>query len=544
MHNKIVSIVIPVYNGYDFLREAIDSALAQTYPYKEIIVINDGSNDQGLTEGVALSYGDRIRYYSKPNGGVASALNLAIEKMSGEYFSWLSHDDLYTPDKVAREMAAVTAMGRGDVIIYSNYAVFTDEPEIAQVVRLPGVSPSIFRYWITIENQLHGCTLLIPRRAFEQIGLFNVDLRTTQDYDLWFRFAASFKFIHIPEAMVKARSHAEQGSHKMAGVALTECNALLSSFVRKLTPEEVVDGSGSSLHEGYSEIAISMYRRGFVEAGQVADRLAAENALVPTLTTSLKQPMWTSRMHLRIYDICRRILPHSLKRVLKSALRSLIEVNSNQQGNSTQLQDKFTEVYEKNIFGGRISRSGEGSDLVQTEVIRRELPQLIKEYEIKTYLDAPCGDWYWMREARLEVSRYIGVDIVSAMIEKNRRDYGDLTHEFLCLNLANDPLPKADLIFCRDCLVHLSFSDAINILSNFKRSGSRYLLTTTFTERTNNNDLVGADGFWRPLNLCKPPFNFPEPLLLINEGCSEEAGQYSDKCIGLWLLDSVTIESD
>ena len=70
-----VSIVIPAYNGSDYMKEAIDSALAQTYPDVEVLVVNDGSDDDGRTEAIALSYGDRIRYFRKGNGGVASALN-------------------------------------------------------------------------------------------------------------------------------------------------------------------------------------------------------------------------------------------------------------------------------------------------------------------------------------------------------------------------------------------------------------------------------------------------------------------------------------
>jgi glycosyltransferase involved in cell wall biosynthesis len=96
-----VSIVVPVYNGADYLHEAIDSAFAQTYPNIEVVVVNDGSKDDGQTERIALSYGEALRYFCKPNGGVASALNRGIAEMSGEFFSWLSHDDLYTKDKIA-----------------------------------------------------------------------------------------------------------------------------------------------------------------------------------------------------------------------------------------------------------------------------------------------------------------------------------------------------------------------------------------------------------------------------------------------------------
>ena len=96
-NDPLVSIVIPVYNGADYLSECIDSALAQTYSNIEILVINDGSVDDGATEAVAQSYGDRIRYFRKENGGVSSALNLGIQHMRGDYFSWLSHDDRYEP---------------------------------------------------------------------------------------------------------------------------------------------------------------------------------------------------------------------------------------------------------------------------------------------------------------------------------------------------------------------------------------------------------------------------------------------------------------
>ncbi|QQS65316.1 glycosyltransferase family 2 protein [Candidatus Saccharibacteria bacterium] len=105
-----VSIIIPVYNGSNFLKEAIDSALAQTYKNLEIIVVNDGSADQGKTEKIAMSYGSKIRYYKKVNGGVSTALNLGIKKMTGDYFSWLSHDDIYYPKKIENQVRFVESL--------------------------------------------------------------------------------------------------------------------------------------------------------------------------------------------------------------------------------------------------------------------------------------------------------------------------------------------------------------------------------------------------------------------------------------------------
>lgn len=540
MNNPKVSIVIPVYNGQDFLAEAIDSALAQTYKNVEILVINDGSDD-GATERVAMSYGDKVRYFYKPNGGVASALNRAITEMTGEYFSWLSHDDLYTEDKIEREINALPRAGRDDVVIYSNYSTFTTKKENTIPVYLKGVQPEHFRYWITVENKLHGCTLLIPRSAFEKVGSFNESLRTTQDYDLWFRMAKEFPFIHIPEVLVKARNHPDQGSHKMAGIALAECNDLLSSFICGLSPQEITAATAKPLGESYEEISSSMYNRGFNEAGILAEKYASQNTIignnkVKEMTKKIKY------IGNKFINVGRKLLPMKFKNMIKAAIApTIIHAASKREKRHEQLKEKFSEVYEKNIFGGRISRSGEGSDLVQTEVIRRELPRIVKEFSVRTFLDAPCGDWYWMKDTNLGVEQYIGVDIVETMIEKHRVNYAGPARTFQCLNLATDALPKADLIFSRDCLVHLKFEDAIKIIKNFKKSGAKYLLTTTFIDRIDNNDLVGIDSFWRALNMRLAPFNFPEPLMTVNEECTEEAGGYKDKCLCLWLLSDIKV---
>jgi len=205
---------------------------------------------------------------------------------------------------------------------------------------------------------------------------------------------------------------------------------------------------------------------------------------------------------------------------------------------ATGLREKFSSFYLENTFGGAKSRSGQGSDLVQTAVIRRDLPRLVAELGIKSFIDAPCGDWFWMKETQLGVAEYIGVDIVEKVVEINKLQFGDPSRRFLCLNLTEDVLPAADLIFCRDCLVHLNFQDVRRAIAAFKLSRSKYLLTTTFTNRSRNVDLAGKD-VWRTLNLQIAPFNFPPPLRLINEGCTEANGRYGDKSLGLWRLEDL-----
>lgn len=541
-----VSIVIPVYNGADYLDEAIRSALGQSYKNIEVIVVNDGSADDFASERIALKYGDSIRYFSKPNGGVASALNYAIREMSGDYFSWLSHDDLYCEDKVECDIEVLKSIPvpeRDRTIVYSDYSVFSSDPDKAIPVGLPGVPPGQFRYWITMENSLHGCTLLIPKAAFVESGVFNEGLRTTQDYDLWFRMADKFQFVHVPRVLVKARSHSDQGSIKMAATALAECNALLAQFATDLTDSELSSATRQTPAAAYAGLAAGMWHRGFRQAGRVAAHLAWKRARRSSFRDAIAVAMALARGFAQYYVLkfARSLLRPRLRLMLRLLLRQTRGAAS-AVGTSfkhADLKEKFSKIYDGNIFGGRVSRSGEGSDLIQTAVIRRELPALLKALNVRTFLDAPCGDWCWMSKIELGVESYIGVDIVESLIEKNRREFGSAATDFRCLNLAEDELPKVDLIFSRDCLVHLSFEDALHIIANFKQSGSKYLLTTTFVERSSNNDLVGKDSFWRPLNMQLPPFNFPAPLQLINEKCTEERGQYPDKCLGLWLLEDI-----
>ncbi|MBX9727173.1 MAG: glycosyltransferase, partial [Rickettsiales bacterium] len=284
-----VSIVIPVYRGEDYLREAIDSALAQTYPNIEVVVVNDGSNDEGATERIALSYGDRIRYFSKPNGGVATALNMATEQMTGEYFSWLSHDDLYVPEKVATQvayLATLTDEARARAVVYSDYSIFTTDANDTTLVAVQNVSAEDFRYRLTLTSFVHGCTLLIPKAAFAAVGTFDAALRTTQDYDLWFRMAVYYDFYHIPEALVKARSHAAQGTVALSDIAKKECDILHAHFTQNLTQMELLR-SHASVSIAYARIANSMWYRGFTRAGWAATVLMLKHFSRATWSSNL-----------------------------------------------------------------------------------------------------------------------------------------------------------------------------------------------------------------------------------------------------------------
>jgi hypothetical protein len=196
-------------------------------------------------------------------------------------------------------------------------------------------------------------------------------------------------------------------------------------------------------------------------------------------------------------------------------------------------QETFTYIYKSNHWSGNKSISGEGSDEIQTKEIKRQLVKVISDYKIKSFLDLPCGDHNWMNTIDLNAVKYIGGDIVKDLIIDNKNKYERVNKKFFVMDIINDVLPEADLLFCRDCLVHLSNKDILKTFNNIKRSNIKYILTTTFPECETNEDIITGD--WRILNLEKHPFNLPEPILLINENCTEGEGTYSDKSLGLWL---------
>lgn len=245
-----VSIVIPVYNGSNYLREAIDSALAQTYENTEILVINDGSCDGGKTEAIALSFGDRIRYFSKPNGGVASALNFGISRIEGEYFSWLSHDDLYLPGKIARQVTALSRQEAPGAIAFCDFYCIDGDGRKIREARVSERASRCMRCFLAtdVNTGLHGCSLLVPRSAFVQFGTFDEARRTSQDYDMWFRLAAAgLPFVHVREMLVASRQHHGQDSRNKLDICQQEADALHSPVIDSLSADEIRAFSGDSL---------------------------------------------------------------------------------------------------------------------------------------------------------------------------------------------------------------------------------------------------------------------------------------------------------
>jgi 2-polyprenyl-3-methyl-5-hydroxy-6-metoxy-1,4-benzoquinol methylase len=183
---------------------------------------------------------------------------------------------------------------------------------------------------------------------------------------------------------------------------------------------------------------------------------------------------------------------------------------------SLDLAGRFERIEQTNLWGAATSVSGLGSEDPATAAIREALPLLLQRVGARSLLDAPCGDAGWVGQMKLGLD-YTGIDIVPSLIAANneRAARGDLSGRFLVADITRDALPRADVVLCRDCLVHLSFDNIIRAVDRFRTSGARFLLATTFPEWDGNFDC--EDGDWRALNMEKAPFDWPAPRALINE---------------------------
>ncbi len=188
----------------------------------------------------------------------------------------------------------------------------------------------------------------------------------------------------------------------------------------------------------------------------------------------------------------------------------------------------FEQIYVRNAWQSPESRSGPGSTLERTEILRWELPPLLARLGVRTLVDAPCGDCNWRQHTVIDLDAYIGVDIVPALIEENRQRFPHSNWRFEVADLVEDDLPRGDAVLCRDALIHLSLADILRALSNIRRSGAKYLLATSHETTSANTDI--ATGGWRSVNLTLAPFNLPPPLDRIVEN------PQTGKILGIWLL--------
>jgi len=205
MNQPLVTVFMAAYNGERYIRQALDSALAQTYPRMEVIVVNDGSTDS--TPRILAEYGDRIRWFTQPNAGQASARNLAVSHARGEWVAMLDQDDLWDPSKIERQVVAIRT---GDAVIHCNARIIDASGQIVlAAMRRADVEAYATIVDLFITKLPSAPTVLIRKESYISVGGFDPANRFgTEDYQLWLRLAAhGYRFRFVDEVLASYRVH-------------------------------------------------------------------------------------------------------------------------------------------------------------------------------------------------------------------------------------------------------------------------------------------------------------------------------------------------
>lgn len=199
--------------------------------------------------------------------------------------------------------------------------------------------------------------------------------------------------------------------------------------------------------------------------------------------------------------------------------------------NKNTYNERFELIYKTNFWSSNESISGLGSEIKNTINIQNEIIKIINKYNIKTILDAPCGDFNWIKNILNDDLNYLGGDIVKDLIEKNLSEYKKDNINFKQLDIISDDLPDADLLICRDCLIHLSFKSINLFFKNIKKSNIKLLLLTSYKLKDPNKKIINLDipdGEFREIDLTEPPFNLPSPIhkILDKDEQTKKSGYY------------------
>jgi glycosyltransferase involved in cell wall biosynthesis len=216
----LISCIVPVYNGERYVAAALDSILAQTYRPLEILVVDDGSTD-GTREMIA-SYGERVRYFQQRHAGPGSARNLGVSQARGEFVAFLDADDLWHPEKLARQMARFEARPELDLCVTGGRNFWI--PEVIETDERSR-DPQHTEPW---PGYVSSPTLLARRKAFERVGPFDTGLEQGEDRD-WFIRAAELGLVKelLPEVLLHRRLHDANISNQLTAAEAGQGNMRL-----------------------------------------------------------------------------------------------------------------------------------------------------------------------------------------------------------------------------------------------------------------------------------------------------------------------------
>jgi glycosyltransferase involved in cell wall biosynthesis len=510
-----IACVMPVYNNEKFVREAIDSILNQTYQNFHLVIVDDGSTDS--TGKIIDEYGEKykdsiypkISVIHQKNGRTGKALNTGFryekETTNCPKELWAAGDNRFYPTMFETLNGFLDTHPEIDYV-YGNTIIGIMNASCVKEVRQKNLKEEVDQTWNPdkfMKNFNVGIAWFWRKEIRLKAGEFFIH-EPCEDYDMTARMVqngAKFHFLDTPLAWF--RRHQESMSAKIRHTGYAENLVKVINEIKDRNEfPQYIEFCRYKFDIEHDEERKNLTFEEYKKNNQIKTRILIDDAI--------ENPIKHEKIE------------------------------------NTNLENHFTNIYNKNEWNCDETRAGRGSSMASTDRIRNKLPLLFQKYNVKSVIDIGCNDLNWIKEILKQTNiKYIGADIVEDVIIRNSIEFPQ--YSFYKLDITRDELPaKSDLILCRDIFVHLSFNNIISALHKIVRSGSKYLLTTNFyrNDRRNQKDINIEKGIsWRPVRLTYPfsDISLPSPMETINERCVEtdNEGSYEDKSLALWDISSI-----
>jgi len=290
-----VSIIIPVYNCEKYIRECVESALAQDYENLEVIVVDDGSTD--ATPEILKEFGDRICYIQQENQGAAAAFNHGLRLAKGSFVSWLSGDDVFLPDKIRQQISKFQE-DPDLAAVYTDYIRIDAEGHELEIVHSHCPPPRQFVREYLTHGFVSAVSLLIRRECIDEVGPFDESLKAYEDYDMLLRLLQHYRLGYIAVPTVKYRWHSANMSHRFR--LLQDCrDRIFLKVLRNFSPQEIFGDllERKDLGDSYEWLALTFARQFTFQAATAAmkkalrERFAVKRAVLLVLFELISIPV-------------------------------------------------------------------------------------------------------------------------------------------------------------------------------------------------------------------------------------------------------------
>ena len=235
----VISVITPTYNRARFLPAAVASVLSQTFGDFELIIVDDGSEDNTPDVLKPFFADRRVRYVYQENQGQSHARNLALKQATGDFIAFLDSDDVWAPDKLEKQLAVFRANPEVD-IVHGDEATIDEQGSVISLKNMRRYSGRITRYLLA-DNSVSITTAMVRRRCFDEMGGFDTSVGVADDYELWLRFSARYRYHYEPGMCASYRVMADQiSSDKRRRFAANEriIREFLARYADVLSPEE------------------------------------------------------------------------------------------------------------------------------------------------------------------------------------------------------------------------------------------------------------------------------------------------------------------